>query len=695
MRKLFIIAACLFISFAGVQLKAPEDPYLWLEEVEGKKALEWVKKHNRETTAKFESINGFKELYENILEILDSDKRIPYADKIGDYLYNFRQDAKHVKGIYRRTTLAEYRKKNPRWETILDIDALAKKENENWVYKRMDFLYPDYNRCLVFLSRGGADATVVREFDVPSKSFVKDGFQLPEAKSFVSWLDFNTIFVGTDFGEGSLNAFGYPTVVKLWKRGSPLSKAKTIFQAKKTSAYTIGFRFFREQGHLDLVVENKTTFKQDKYLLRNGKLEKINIPEYAKISGYFKKQLLIIPGSDWNTGDKIYKQGSVIIGKLNDIMAGKKKFHVLMEPGERLSISSVRTTRTTILITVLDNVASKLFQFTRDDTGKWRRKQVKTKDNGTLSVFNTDEKSDDYFIVYQNFLVPDSLYMVSGKNGKLEQLKSRPHFFDPKPYMVRQFEAVSKDGTKIPYFIIMRKDTRYNGKNPTLLYGYGGFQASLRPFYSAPIGKCWLKQGGIYVQANIRGGGEFGPKWHQAGLKKNRHKVFQDFIAVAEDLIKRKITSPGKLAVQGRSNGGLLVGAVFLMRPDLFKAVACQLPVLDMKRFHKLPGSGVGIGEWGDPDDPDMWEYIKTYSPYHNVKKDVKYPKVFFSTSTRDDRVPPGHARKMTAKMKDMGHEVFYYEYTEGGHATGADNKQKAYTDSLIFAYLYKLLLGK
>ncbi len=695
MKKFLIISTGLLLVFTALQLRAQEDQYLWLEEIQGEKALEWVKKQNKESTAQLEAVPVFKEVNEKILEILDSEKRIPYAGKRGDYLYNFWRDAEHPRGIYRRTTLEEYRKENPEWEIILDIDALAEEEGENWVYKGLIPLYPDYNRCLLRLSRGGADAVVVREFDMPTKSFVKNGFYLPEAKSSIVWRDIDTVFVGTDFGEGSLSKAGYPRIVKLWKRGTPLKQAKTIFEADETSVAAVGGRMFSEEGHIDYVYEGKTAFKRDIYILKDEKPVKLNIPRDADPSGYFKKQLLIRLRSDWKVGDTTYKQGSVIVGKLEDILAGKMNFHELMAEGEKRSIASVRTTKTTILVTVLDNVVSKLYQFTRDDKGKWHQKQVEMEDNGTLYVFNTNEKSDDYFIVYQSFLTPDSLYMVSGKDGKIEKLKSAPDYFDPKPYKVRQLEAVSKDGTRVPYFVIMRKDAKPDGNNPTLLYSYGGFLVSLRPRYSPTEAAAWLEKGGVYVMANIRGGGEFGPKWHQAGLLKNRHKVFEDFIAVAEDLVKRKITSPGKLGIRGGSNGGLLVGTVFIMRPDLFKAVACHVPLLDMKRYHKLLAGASWMAEYGNPDDPDMWEYIKTYSPYHNVKKGVKYPEIFVTTSTRDDRVHPGHARKMAAKMKDMGYKVFYYENIEGGHAGAANNQQRAYMNALSYSYLYKMLMGK
>lgn len=695
MKKSLIIAACLFIFFMGGQLTALEDPFLWLEQVKGKKALEWVKQQNKKTAAELESVQGFKECNEQILEILNSDKRIPYAVQKGNYLYNFWRDPQHLRGVYRRATLAEYRKENPRWEIILDIDVLAKEEEENWVFVEMNFLYPDYNRCLLSLSKGGGDAVVVREFDIPNKSFVKDGFQLPEAKSTVAWLNMNTIFVATDFGENSLTTSGYPRMVKLWKRGTPLSQAKTIFETKKTSVSTFGSRLFSNEGHIDLVWDRKTFFKHEIFLLADGKLQKIDVPEDADIIAYLKKQLLIRLRGEWKIENKTYKQDSVIIGKLEDVMAGKKEFSILMEPGERCTISSVDTTKNMILITVLENVVSKLYQFTRHDSGKWQWKQIKIADNGTLLVFNTNEKRDDYFITFENFLTPVSLYMVSGLEGKIEKLKSLADFFDARPFETWQFVATSRDGTKIPYFIVMRKDINYNGKNPTILYGYGGFQIPFTPEYSANLGCCWLEKGGVFVLANIRGGGEFGPKWHQAALKKNRHKAYEDFIAVAQDLIKRKITSPDKLSIMGGSNGGLLVGVAFTMRPDLFKAVVCWGPLLDMKRYTSLPPGASWIAEYGDPDDPDMWEYIKTYSPYQNLKKNVKYPKVLFTTSTHDDRVHPGHARKMAAKMQDMGYKVYFYESTEGGHNNAVNNKHVAYERTLDFAFLYKLLMSK
>ncbi len=690
---LFIFLISLFsLAFLMAQ---EEDPYLWLEEILGEKALEWVKLQNEESTSKLKAVPVFKNIYEKTLQILNSPSRIPYVSIYGNYLYNFWRDAEHPRGIWRRTTLVEYRKKEPKWEIILDIDHLAKEEKENWVWRGAHLIYPEYDRALVMLSRGGADATVVREFDIPSKSFVKDGFQLPEAKSRVAWMERDKIFVGTDFGPESLTTSGYPRIVKIWKRGTPLSEAETIYEGQKKSVSAAGFRYFSEEGSIDFIVESPTFFTSIYYILKDNKLLRLDIPADADIEGYFKGQLLVRLKRDWDIEGKIFKQGSVISCGMEDIIEGKKNFKIVMEPTEYMSIQGVTRTKNYVLVNVLDNVVSRLYSFFMDSKGGWKSKEIKIKDKGTISVATTSEKMDDFFVNYEDFLSPSSLYLVSSKTKKIEKIKSMPEFFNSKFYKVLQFHAVSKDGTRVPYFVVMRKDAQFDSKNPTLLYGYGGFEIAMRPSYLSTVGVAWLEKGGVYAVANIRGGGEFGPKWHQAALKKNRHKAFEDFIAVAEDLIKRKITSSDKLGIMGGSNGGLLVGSVSMMRPDIFKAVVCQVPLLDMRRYSKLLAGASWIDEYGDPDDPDMWEYIKTYSPYHNVRRGVKYPKIFFTTSTRDDRVHPGHARKMTAKMKDMGYEVYYYENTEGGHAGAANNQQRAYMTALSYSFLYLQLMGE
>lgn len=694
MKAFLIISISIFLSVGGF-VNAQADPYLWLEDITGPKSMEWVKKHNKATADLLTAVPVFNTLKADLLQIYNNNERIPNVEKKGKFLYNFWQDRRNIRGVYRRTTLDEYRKENPEWETILDIDALAKKEKKSWVFKGTVFLPPKNNRILVLLSRGGADANEIREYDIPSKSFVKNGFYVPESKSLAAWKDRDTLFISADFGKDSFTKSGYPRIIKLWKRGTPLEQAKTVYTGPKTSDYVAPVRIYGKGGHIDIIYDGLSLVTTAYYLYKDGKTTKIPIPVESDIGAYFMKQLVFVLQKDWTTGGKTYKQGSVLMSDLGKIMKGKPNYHVLIEPGERLSISSIQATKNTLLVTVLDNVVSKVFQYSLDARGSWKRKQVPTKDNGTIRITNAGSFSDDFFISYQGFLTPPSLYYVPGKTGKLELLKNSPHFFDSSNFIVRQYHAVSKDGTKIPYFVVMKKNTAFNRDNPTLLYGYGGFQLSLKPRYIGDIGKCWLQYGGVYVSANIRGGGEFGPEWHRAGILKNRHKVFDDFIAVAEDLVKRKITSPAKLAIKGLSNGGLLMGAVFTKRPGLFKAVLCQVAVLDMKRYHVLLSGGVGIAEYGNPDDPDMWKYMKTYSPYHNIKKGVTYPHVLFTTSTRDDRVHPGHSRKMAQKMIDMGHKIYYYENTEGGHAAAADNQQRAYGDALNYAHLHRLLMGK
>ncbi len=670
-----------------------EDPYMWLEEVTGEKALAWVEKQNAESKTQLEKVDGFKTVKEAALEILNSKERIPYTSRYGKYYYNFWRDAGNVRGIYRRTTLEEYRKSQPKWETVFDLDQISKAENENWVFKGAQFSYPDYKRCLLSLSRGGADATVVREFDVEKKEFVESGFYLPEAKNYVSWRDRDSLYVGTDFGSGSLTESGYPRIVKIWQRGTKLDEAQTIFEADPKHVYAYAGRINRKNKSLDFIVDATTFFTRSTYLIVDGKNVKLDVPADAEFEAYIHDQVLVKLKSDWKVEDKTFKQGSLIIQELDAVLKGKKDYRVIYQPEERVSLSSVSTTRNLILLSLLDNVTGVLKVLKPAGNNQWKEVSIQTEPNGSISVFDTREDSDQFFMNYESFLTPSTLFLVDGATGKTEKLKSLPPFFDAKPFKSDQFEAVSKDGTKIPYFVLHRKDWKLDGSNPTLLYGYGGFEISLAPRYSAVTGKAWLEKGGVYVIANIRGGGEFGPRWHQAALKKNRMKAYEDFIAVAEDLISRKITSKSKLGIQGGSNGGLLVGACFTLRPDLFKAVVCQVPLLDMKRYTKLLAGASWAAEYGDPDDPEMWEYIKTYSPYHNLKKDVTYPRVFFTTSTRDDRVHPAHARKMVARMKEMGHPVLYYENTEGGHSGAANNEQRAYNAAVEYAYLYEELM--
>ena len=689
----------LFISIIILSILFPftitgqekEDKYLWLEDIESERSMEWVKEKNKNTIEMLQSRPEFKEINENILKIYNSKERIPYPNIRGKYIYNFWQDDKYKRGIGRRTSLTEYLKDPPKWETVIDIDLLCEQEGEKWAYNSASFLYPEFDICMLNLSRGGSDAVVMREFDLKKKNFVKDGFYVPQAKGSVSWIDSNTLLISTDFGEGTLTTSGYPRIAKIWKRGTPLKEAKTVFEGKEKDIGIFGGVQNSPERQYVIIFRSITFYTSNVFIMENDKLIKLEIPEDADFHGFFKNQMLVELKSDWVIKGRTYKQGALISVDYDKFLEGDRNFEVIFQPGERSSLESVGKTKNLLLLNTSTNVSSELHKYLFKN-GKWMNEKLKAPDYGAITIISTDRFSDQYFFLYENFLVPSSLYYVSRNGKEMQKIKSLPDFFDSSKYQVKQLEAASKDGTRIPYFIISSKKTRFDSLNPTLLYGYGGFEISLQPGYSATIGSAWLERGGIYVVANIRGGGEFGPKWHQAALKENRQRVYDDFIAVSEDLIKRKITSPKHLGIMGGSNGGLLVGVAFTQRPDLYNAVVCSAPLLDMKRYNKLLAGASWMGEFGNPDIPEEWEYIRKYSPYQNLTESKKYPEVFFTTTTRDDRVHPGHARKMAAKMEEQNHDFLYFENTEGGHGAGVTNEQRAYMTSLEFVYLLKML---
>ena len=678
-------------ALASAKSPGIKDPYVWLEDVSGEKALNWVRQQNERSLAVLEKLKYFRSIHKRILEIVNSNERIPVPEIRGNYIYNFWRGAKNVRGLLRRTSLEQYKKRNPEWETVLDIDELAAKENKNWVYKGASYLEPACEVAMILLSRGGADATEKREFDLKTKTFVKGGFILPEAKSEMSWIDRDTVFVATDFGEGTLTDSGYPRIVKIWKRGTPLEKATTVYEGEKTDVGSWAYTLYTPERTYQIVRREITFYTYEVFWINNGKLVKIEIPEDAEIETIFKKQMLVRLKSDWKTGDTSYRAGSLISIDFENFNAGDQTFTVLFNPTMTASLSWVGQTKNSLLISVSDNVVSKVYR-AEFKNGNWKQESVELPGAGTVSLNSTDIDSDRYFYTYTGFLTPSSLYLSGHPGGRALQVKSLPAFFKTDNLEVTQYHATSADGTRIPFFVIGRKDLKNNSANPTLLHGYGGFEVSMQPAYSAIIGSSWLEKGGVYALANIRGGGEFGPRWHQAALKKNRHKAYEDFIAVAEKLIALKITAPLHLGIRGNSNGGLLMGVMITRRPDLFGAVICKVPLLDMRRYNKLLAGASWIGEYGDPDKPDMWEYIRTYSPYHNLRKEQKYPKVFFTTSTRDDRVHPGHARKMVARMNEMGHPNYYYENIVGGHGGATDLNQEAYINALEFAYLWDQL---
>jgi prolyl oligopeptidase len=667
------------------------DPYLWLEDVTGDKALDWVRQQNAVSNQELTNSPLFEPTRRRLLEILDSKDRIPMVSQHGRFLYNFWRDREHVRGLYRRTTLEEYRKPHPAWDTVLDLDAVAAAEKENWVWHGAEILEPDYDLALIHLSRGGADASVVREFDLRSREFVSDGFKLPEAKSSITWRDRQTVYVGTDFGPGSLTKSGYPRVVKEWKRGTPLSAARTVREGKEDDV-SVRASVAHDHGHLYEFINRGLTFFTDEMFLRRGEdWVKIDKPADAEVQT-FGEHLLLQLRTDWKIGEQTYPGGALLAANLEAYLKGERKFEMLFTPSDRKSLAGISDTKNYLLLTELENVRSRPYLLRYED-GRWSRQPLEAPAFGTVGVSGLDSnESDDYFMTVTDFLTPSSLYLGhAGQEGR-ELLKSLPAFFNATGLEIHQYEAMSRDGTRVPYFQVSREKLKLDGQNPTLLYGYGGFEIPMLSSYSGGMGASWLERGGTYVLANIRGGGEFGPRWHNAARKENRQRAYDDFIAVAEDVIARKVTTPQHLGIMGGSNGGLLMGVMLTERPDLFGAVVCQVPLLDMRRYHKLLAGASWMDEYGDPDKPEQWDYIEKYSPYQNVHAGRRYPRVLFTTSTRDDRVHPGHARKMVARMREQQHDVLYYENIEGGHGGAADNKQAAYMSALGYTFLWNQL---
>ena len=671
------------------------DPHAWLEDVEGERQLAWVRQRNAGAEAELAANPEFKRLEAEILAILDSDAKIPAVEKIGAHYYNFWKDAQHQRGLWRRTTLAEYRKDQPAWETVIDLDALNKAEGENWVWHGADCLKPAYERCLVALSRGGADADVTREFDLTGKQWVADGFFRAEAKGGLQWIDRDNAYVFTDFGAGSMTSSGYPRVVKQWRRGTPIAAATVVYEGKADDMY-IAASHDHTPGYPRDFVSRTLAFYNDELYLRaaDGTLAKVDAPNSANKSVH--KDWLVLELRDaYEAGGKTYPAGSLVAANFDAFMAGKRDFTTLFAPSERTSLAGYTWTKSHLVLNVLEDVKNRLSVLTpgpKDGVGEWKREAfVGAPTFGTLGVSAVDaDESDAVWLTATDYLTPSTLALATIGSAP-QVLKTMPTFFDASKHAIEQHFATSLDGTKVPYFLVRPKDLKLDGSAPTLLYGYGGFEISLTPSYSGSVGKGWLEKGGVYVVANIRGGGEYGPRWHQAALKANRHKAYEDFAAVARDLIARKITSTPHLGIQGGSNGGLLTGNMLTQYPELFGAVVVQVPLLDMKRYSHLLAGASWMAEYGNPDTAD-WEFIRTFSPYHLFDARRDYPPTIFMTSTRDDRVHPGHARKMMAKMLEAGKDVRYYENIEGGHGGSANNAQAAHMSALAFTFLWNQL---
>ena len=670
-----------------------DDPYIWLEEVEDEKALAWVRKQNEASLGHLKALDTYEPMRARNLKIYDSEEKILTPALRGDFVYNFWMDANNRRGLWRRTTLDDYISGDPSWQVVLDLDALADEEGEDWVWKGATCLRPDNRRCLLDLSRGGADAVVVREFDVEDREFVADGFYVEEAKTYAVWVDADTLYIGSDFGAGSLTDSGYPRTSRLWRRGEPLAEATEIFSADQTDVWAYVFRDWDGDTSYDFAAKAPGFFTTKQYLFTaTGDLRLVDIPGDAELYGIVQGQMIVEIKSDWTVESVEYPQGALMSINFERFMDGDRDFQVLLVPTESSAIvrDGVIRSRDYLIVNQLEDVVSKLTRFEFED-GAWQGEDIEAAGIGNINLVSSADDSNVFFYKSEGFLQPVTLVVGNDGGASSEVVQTLPEFFDADGMTVRQHFATSADGTRVPYFVVLPEGFVANGKTPTLLYGYGGFQISKPPIYDAAIGHAWLERGGVYVIGNIRGGGEYGPRWHKAAMLENRQRAYDDFIAVAEDLVARKISSPKHLGIRGRSNGGLLTGVMLTQRPDLFNAVIVQVPLLDMKRFHYLLAGASWMAEYGNPDTDD-WDFISKYSPYQNVDADADYPVAFFITSTRDDRVHPGHARKMVARMKEMGHDLYYFENLVGGHAGTSDAAQLATVEALIHSYLWDRL---
>ncbi|NMO00740.1 S9 family peptidase [Gordonia sp. TBRC 11910] len=682
-----------------------DDPYLWLEDVTGDDALAWVRAHNDPTVAALTGSQRFADMQSQTLEILDSDDRIPYVSRRGAYLYNFWRDAANPKGLWRRTTLESYRTDAPEWDVIIDVDELSRAEEENWVWGGGTVLRstllpgddPDgqYRHALVSLSRGGADATVIREFDLVTRSWVDPadgGFYLPENKSRIGWIDVDSVYVGTDFGEqpdgtGSMTDSGYPRIMKKWVRGTSLDDAPIVFSGT-TNDVSVGASFDDTPGYERHFASRSTDFyNSEMYEIRGDELILVDVPTDA-VAGIRNNWLFVLPRSQWQLDDATYAPGTLIVFDYGAYLAGDRSATVLFTPDDHTSLAAFVCTRSHLIMTTLHDVRTQLDVRT---LGDWAPVELAgIPPFATVTVYDVDpDVSDEIFLNASTFTLPPTFLHGDTSAGSVAAIKQAPAQYDATDVVVEQRFATSDDGTQIPYFLVRRSDV---GPGPTLLYGYGGFQNALVPGYSAVSGRNWVQLGGTYVIANIRGGGEYGPSWHTQAVKAGRHKVYEDFAAVARALVADGITTVEQLGAQGGSNGGLLMGVMLTRYPELFGALVCQVPLIDMRRYHKLLAGASWMAEYGDPDNPEEWEFIRPFSPYQNIVADVDYPAILVTTSTRDDRVHPGHARKLVARLEEMGNHPLYYENIEGGHGGAADNKQAAFMTSLAYEFLWEQL---
>ena len=695
MKNLFGLAATL-AAVCTTSALADDDPYLWLEEVQDEKALDWVRDKNAATFAELRDTDVFQRLYDESLAILTSDARIPDGGVIADHFYNFWQDDIHVRGIWRRSPVDAFIAGAPEWETVLDMDTLEEREHENWIWQGADCRGGESDRCMIEVSRGGKDESVFREFSLDSKIFLDDGFVVPEAKSNIAWYGDDALLVATDWGDG-LTDSGYALDVRLWPRGEDIADSRSLFRGDTVDTLLAPFSIHAGDKEYAFIVRLFADWNENEYLrVVDGEAgDALGWPLRMSIEGIIDGAAIISLQQDWVVDDNEYALGDIIA---YDLDTGSTE--LVFAPSDTQAINEVAVAKDGIFLEMLDTVVGRVKRLERGDDG-WAATDIPLPSNGVATLIDVSSSRNDAFVTYESSILPTTLFHV-GEDNEIAPVAALPHLYDAEGVVIKQLFATSADSTQVPYFVIGHEDVLEAGNAPAILYGYGGFLIPILPVYYADpsrpqhgalAGRMWISRGGVLAIANLRGGGEFGPRWHQSALRENRQRAYDDYFAIAEDMIERGITSSDRLGALGRSNGGLLLGVALTQRPDLFAALDIGVPLLDMKRYNKLLAGASWMGEYGNPDVPEDWEFISQYSPYQNLEADVDYPKVLFYTSTLDDRVHPGHARKMAAMLEDMGQEFFYYENTEGGHGGTANQEQLAMRTALEYAYFIRMLM--
>jgi prolyl oligopeptidase len=696
MRLVYLaLVASLWSVTAQAQAPTADDPFTWMHEIEGGRALDWARAENGKTLPRLQGDPRYPGLYAEAMKIATATDRLPSVAFTGPgMLRDFWQDSTHVRGLWRTVDLADYRGGSPKWRTLLDVDALAKAENANWVWSGAQCLEPDERLCLVRLSNGGKDASEYREFDAAKGAFVPGGFRLPEARSNVAWEDADTVLVGTKWSAQETTLSGYPFIIKRLKRGQPLTEAVEVFRGWRGDV-SVGPVVLREpDGRVAVRAVYRATdfFNVEYHLLTDTGPRRVVMPTRAWVVGYVGGRLIVTLREDW--AEHGLRSGDLIDFDLAQVMAepARPKPHLILRPTDSQSIEQATVTRSRLVVAMLDNVLGKVLAFERKGAD-WISSTMDLPAGSTLAIASVSDHDDQVLVRTESFLEPQSQWLMDAASGRAERLRQAPSRFDASNLKVEQLWATSKDGARVPYFVVSAKDLKRDGSNPTLLYGYGGFQVSMTPTYSGTLGKLWLERGGVYVLANIRGGGEFGPRWHKAGLKLDRMRVYEDFFAVSEDLIARGITSSRRLGVMGASNGGLLTGVALTKRPELYNAVVIQVPLFDMIAYTGLSAGTSWIGEYGDPTKPAERAMLMSYSPYQNLTAGRPYPPPLIVTSTKDDRVHPAHARKAAARLGALGYDYFYYENIDGGHSAAANLNEAALRASLEYTYLTQRLM--